>query len=150
LPPEPEELDTSREVAQQAEVEPQQPQAQSPEQQAGPASPQTAGGETQPIDAPFDMQVGQDISKRRYDPEPDTPGRIAFHPDGMQAGLMYMEEGPWRLRGVDGAFLRVTVPLSSAGTPGRPRWVDQPFEVLKDGRLVASFSNTAEYQRALQ
>jgi hypothetical protein len=29
-------------------------------------------------------------------------------------------------------------------------WADQPFEVLKDGRLAGRFSNTAEYQQALR
>jgi hypothetical protein len=135
--------------------------------ETAPSSTGVAGESSQPQPGAARPQQPEDISRLlRYCPFDLRPGmEIRLRP-GVQPAAISIQGarrataageslasavtcGGWTVRGIRAGALRLTAG-QGAGGAAQPLWVDQPFEVLKDGRLVGSFGNTAEYWQALR
>jgi len=145
--PKPEEPDAWRAVAEREAAAAKGPQSD--------AEPTATGAETQKAptgnvtrDSPFKLDAGQEIGV--WPAYQQEVGKFEIR----NRRLAFLDVSGWRLQGVGGQSLAIE--QQTSGTPGSSNfglkmlWADQPFEVLKDGRLAGRFSNTAEYQQALR
>lgn len=123
---------------------------------------------------PFDLQVGLGI---KLMPDSTEPSIVYSDVDYRASTIASASAGQWRIEGAEGNRLRVwlrapevdveipgaTATVSKARRitvvagvrrPGKPDdwavWRDQPFRVLKDGTVAATFEETAGYRRALR
>jgi len=99
---------------------------------------------------PFDLRPGMEIGLRPG----MQPAEISFQgakpgPGGEESLTGGIICANWTVRGTGGGALRLGVGQAT-GPSGGHLWVDQPFEVLQNGRLVGSFGNTDEYWQALR
>ena len=133
--------------------------------QSAPASSGSGGGAAPPgpsaeevarrevaRESPFNLAIDQPVS-----PKPGAGSSLSITDisiAGDTAGISSFAVGEWTLRGLSGQQLQVGFEQSGDVLAGswsfQQYWVDQPFELLRNGQVVGSYQNTAEYLQAQQ
>lgn len=91
---------------------------------------------------PFELIIGEPIKLRNY------KAGDSYTIDIGESNLKSLKSGGWLMQGIGGKLLNIKQKMSGKYNL-QIYWIDQPFEISHNGKLLAFFKNTAEYWEML-
>ena len=88
-------------------------------------------------ECPFDLIAGKPVNLRNQKAGSSLTMNIA------ESNLKSLETGGWVMQGIEGRLLTIKQKNYQIF------WTDQPFQISYNGKILASFRNTAEYWKML-